>query len=55
MFYLISKDLDHGVKMRQNFVFLFLISFVIYLRVFDLFGFSNFSKIPVVDGLDILS
>ena len=41
--------------MWQNLVFLFLLPFIIYLSGFDLFRLSNFSKIPLMDSLDILS
>ena len=51
----IAKDPDHGVKMRQNLVSLFLLPFVMYLRGFDLFSLSNFFKISMMDNLDILS
>ena len=46
------KDPNHKVKIRQNLVFSFLISFIIYLSRFDLF---NFSKIPLMNSLDTLT
>ena len=55
IFYRIAKNPDHEVKMWQNLVFLFLLPFIIYLSGFDLFRLSNFSKIPLMDSLDILS
>ena len=51
-FYPIAKDPDHGVKVRQNFAFSFLIAFFIYLSGFDSFSFS---KIPMTDSLDNFS
>ena len=53
-FYPAAKDPEHGVKMQQNLVFLFLLPFIINLSGFDLFSLSNFSKIPWMDSLDIL-
>ena len=52
IFYLIAKDPDQGVKIGQNLDFPFLLPFVIYLSGFDMFSFS---KIHMVDSLDILS
>ena len=52
IFYRIAKDPDHWVKIGQDLVFSFLLPFVIYLSGFDLF---NFSKIPMMNSLDILS
>ena len=43
-------------KCGQNLVFyLFLLPFVKYLSGFDLLNLPNFSKIPLMDSLDILS
>ena len=55
--YLTAKDPDHWVKMQQDLVFLFLFPFFKCLSVFvfDLLNFSNFSKILLMDSLDILS
>ena len=52
--YPITMDANDRVKMRQ-YLFLFLIPFIIYLSGFDLFSLSNFSKILLMDSLDILS
>ena len=53
IFYSFAKDPDHGVKMaKKN---LFLLGFILYLSGFDLFSLSNFSKIPLMDSLDILN
>ena len=60
---LLNKNCCNGVSCTQllmiqtmgskkNFFFL---PFVIYLSWFDLLNLSSFSKIPLMDGLDILS
>ena len=54
-FYANAKDPNHGIKIRQNFAFLFSIPFILCLSVFDLFSMSTFSKIVMMDSLDILS
>ena len=36
IFYPIANDADHGVKMQENLVFLFLLPFVIHLSGFDI-------------------
>ena len=38
----IARDPDHGVKMRKNLFFLFLLLLIIHLSGFDLFNLSNF-------------
>ena len=53
IFYSFAKDPDHGVEMAKK--KLFLLGFILYLCGFDLFSLSNFSKIPLMDSLDILN
>ena len=42
----IAKDSDHEIKMKQKFVFLFLLSFAIYMSGFDLLSLSSFLQNP---------
>ena len=51
IFYPIAKDPDHGVKIRQNLDFSFLLAFLIYLSGY----LFSFSKIPVTKSSGILS
>ena len=54
-FYPLAKDPNHGVEIRQNLFLLFLLPLIIYLNGFNLFSLFNFSKIPLIDSLDIQS